>query len=151
MPRGDDRPSVPVPVDAGRLDVEIRLHGVVTDDNLLPLAHELSEGLSLRPERLILDLHDCRGLSGDAIRLVLDADAQARRTASRVVVRAPQAEVTHALAAAGVLGLLLVEQPKPSSEQVLRVGDDGDNGDLDSATATPFKRLEHGHGLGRTA
>jgi len=98
-------------------DVEVRIHGNLTEHNLPALADELCASMRLRPQNLILDVRHCTDMNPDAIRLVLATEAEARLIGSHLVLHHPTPTLTRSLAMAGALRWLTIAYPTSGAQR----------------------------------
>lgn len=101
------RPTGPEPLQSE--DVVVPIPADLDISTLGKFREALSEALSSRPSRLVVDFSACRYLDAQAIRVLLDAHQELWRRDGRLVLRACNADSTRLLALAGVLNVFQLE------------------------------------------
>lgn len=90
-------------------EVTLRVTEDLDISTLHALREQIGDALTLRPQRLIIDLHGCRYLDAQAITVLLDAHREMWRLEGRLVLRGCSPETLRLLAIAGVLSVFETE------------------------------------------
>lgn len=89
--------------------IELRVVETLDVSQLMRLSEQLEDAITLRPERLVVDLTCCDFVDAQAIRVLMDAHRAIWKRGGRLVLRGVNAATLRLLAIAGVRDVFTLE------------------------------------------